>query len=76
MPNDKIQALGTINQLESVSELALKEFKLLYNNSQVRLPIEDVEFVKDRIRATHKNIEEISIINKQFEQIAVRTQEV
>ena len=70
--SNKIQCLGNLTQAVRILEIAKKEFDNLYNDSQVRLPIEDCEFVNDRIKEIHNLMKEIKSINNQFEAIAAQ----
>ena len=73
--SEKIQTLGNLTQAARILEEAKKNFDMLYENSQVRLPIEDVEFVNDRIKEIHNLIKDIKVTNNMFEQIATKQHE-
>lgn len=68
--SEKISVFGSINQAIRNLEEAVKNYELLYDTSQVRLPKEDVETIAESMSKAHKLLEKISLVNGEFRKIA------
>ena len=72
---DKINCMGSLVQAVRILEEAKKDIENLYDNSQVRLPVEDVLFITDRLKEIHDLVKGIEVTNKRFELIANQNHE-
>ena len=75
MSDKKLNFMGSLNRVVTMLQEAKKDFDMLYEDSQVRLPIEDVEFINERIKEIHNLIKDLKLTNNQFEAIASKQHE-
>ena len=75
MSDKKLNFMGSLSRVVTMLQEAKKDFDMLYEDSQVRLPIEDVSFIDDRIREIHNLIKDLKLTNNQFEAIASKQHE-